>query len=241
MTQRQSLTPRLAKKEQKKLIKQTLLIFIFTVFLLGGFFWLVLPNVVRLAFNFLDKDPIAKTEDTIPPQIPILSAPVEATNSALIKISGFGEVKSEVVLLLSGQEMERKKIDDQRQFEFEVELTEGENIITAYAIDEADNESLTSKKYNVLFDSTAPILTIETPANGSTITLRKNQLTTIKGKTESKAKVYVGGKLTFAGADGSFSTTYNLNEGENKIEIRAQDSAGNETKQELVVNFAYWF
>jgi len=239
MKRKQPLTPRLAKKEQKRLARQTALIFIFTLLLLGGFVFFALPNVVRVAFNVLDSDPVAGLGDTIPPQIPILSAPVSATHSAQIKISGFGEAGSEVVLVLSGEETDKQQIDEEGQFEFMVELTEGENSITTYAIDEADNESIASKSYSVLLDSEAPTLEIESPEAGSTITLRKNQLTTIAGKTEPKAKVYVGGKLTFANADGEFSTTYNLSEGENKIEIRAQDSAGNLTKQELIVNFAY--
>jgi uncharacterized protein YfaP (DUF2135 family) len=239
MKRRQPITPRLAKKEQKKLARQTALIFIFTLFLLGGFIFFVLPNVVRVAFNVLDSDPIAGLGDTVPPQIPILSAPVNATHSAEIKISGFGEAGSEVVLVLSGEEADKQQIDEEGKFEFMVELTEGENSIATYAIDEAKNESIASKSYSVLLDSEAPTLEIESPEAGSTITLRKNQLTTIKGKTESKAKVYVGGKLTFADFEGAFSTTYNLSEGENKIEIEARDSAGNMTKQELVVNFSY--
>lgn len=239
MNRRQPLTPRLARKEQKRLARQTALIFIFTLLLVGGFVFFALPNVVRVAFNVLDSDPVSELEDIIPPQIPILSAPVTATHSAQIKISGFGEANSKVVLVLSGEEVDEQQIDEEGQFEFIVELTEGENSIATYAVDEAQNESIVSKRYFVLLDSQAPTLEIESPEADSTITLRKNQLTTIVGKTEPGAKVYVGGKLTFAGENGSFSTTYNLSEGENKIEIKAQDSAGNTTQQELVVNFAY--
>ncbi len=239
MTYEKPVTSRLAKKEQKKLITQTALMFGLVVFLILAFLFFVLPNIVRVAFNVLDSDPIAKSEDTIPPQVPILAAPVEATYSAQVNLSGYGEAKSEIILVLNGNEADKKNIADDGTFSFDVTLTEGENSLATFSRDAAQNESVLSKKYTVVLDVTAPTIEIESPKDGDRITLRKNQITTIKGKTEPKARVFIDSRLVLADAEGNFQGSYNLQEGDNKIVIKATDAAGNQTEKELTVNFAY--
>jgi hypothetical protein len=239
MPSNKPVSSRLAKKQQKKLAQQTALIIFIIFVLILGFLFLVLPNIVRVAFNVLDGDVITNSSDNIPPQIPILNAPVEATHSGSINLSGFGEAKSEVILVLNGEEAERKTISEEGEFSFDAKLTEGENTITTYAIDEAQNESLTSRKYDIILDTELPTIEIETPEDESRITLRKNQITSIKGITEPNAKVYIGGRLSFANSEGNFAGTYSLKEGENKISIRSVDKAGNQSELELTINFAY--
>lgn len=239
MPSNKPVSSRLAKKQQKKLAQQTILIIFIIFALILGFLFLVLPNIVRVAFNVLDGDVITNSSDNIPPQVPILNAPVEATHSGSINLSGFGEAKSEVILVLNGEEAEKKIISDEGEFSFEAILTEGENTITTYAIDEAQNESLTSRKYKIILDTQAPTIEIETPENDSRITLRKNQITSVKGITEPNAKVYIGGRLSFANSEGNFAGTFSLKEGENKIQIRSVDKAGNQSELELTINFAY--
>lgn len=233
------MNSRLAKKQQKKMAQQTALIIFLILALILGFLFFVLPNIVRIAFNVLDGDVITDNSDTIPPQVPILEAPVEATFSGTVKLNGFGEPKSTVKLVLNGEESDEKIVSEEGDFELIAELTEGENTITTYSIDEAENESLTSKKYSVILDTESPTIEIEEPEDGSRITLRKNQITTVKGITEPNAKVFIGGRLSFADSEGNFAGTYSLQEGDNEIEIRAIDRAGNETIQKLTINFAY--
>jgi large repetitive protein len=233
------ISSRLAKKQQRKLAQQTALIIFLILALILGFLFLILPNIVRVAFNVLDGDVITNSSDDIPPQIPILDAPVEATYSGTIKLTGFGEAKSKIVLVLNGNESDEQTISDEGTFELSADLTEGENSLTTYAIDEAKNESLTSRKYAVTLDTETPTIEIEEPENESRITLRKNQITTVKGLTEPNAKVYIGGRLSFANSDGNFAGTYSLTEGDNKIPVRAVDKAGNELELELTINFAY--
>lgn len=230
---------RLAKKQQKTLLKQTVWLVIITIVILVGFLGFVLPNIVRFAFNFLDTNSIFVDEDTIPPQTPILTAPVEATNSATLSLSGFTEPKATVKLVLNQEEKDETAADDEGKFEFEVSLSEGDNELAVYSVDKADNESSLSKKYTVTLDQTAPTINIESPENGSTIELSKNQLTTIVGQTEPNAKVYLNDRLVFADRDGYFSAKYNLNEGENVIQVKSIDPAGNTTAQELKITFRY--
>ena len=234
-----NMTSRLAKKQQRKMAQQTAVIIFLILALILGFLFFILPNIVRVAFNVLDGDTITENSDTIPPQVPILEAPVEATFSGTVKLRGYGEPKSTIKLVLNGEESDQQTVSDEGDFELTAELTEGENSITAYAIDEAKNESLTSKKYTVILDTENPTIEIEEPTDGARITLRKNQITTVKGITEPNAKVFIGGRLSFANSEGSFAGSYSLQEGDNEIEVRAVDKAGNETIQKLTLNFAY--
>lgn len=239
MNRQRPITSRLAKREQKKLARQTMLITGTTIVLVLLFIFFVLPNVVRVAFNVLDGDTIGQQSDTIPPQIPIISAPVAATNSATIKINGFGEAKSKVILVHNNEEVDERIISDEGEFEFELTLDEGENSVSAFSVDVSENESLSSKQYTIVYDNQDPTIDITSHEDGSTVTLRRNKLTTITGTTEPRAKVFVDGRLNLADSEGKFSGTYNLAEGENKIKIVAQDEAGNTTEMELTLHFQF--
>lgn len=239
MSYQQSVPSRLAKKEQRKLVTQTAATLVLVVVIILTFLFLVLPNIVRIAFNVLETDPVAKSDDTIPPQIPILAAPPEATFSAQVVVTGFGEAKSEIVMVLNGTNTETKTINDDGTFSFDVTLTPGENTIATLSRDTAKNESGLSRKFTILSDNEIPTITIETPKDGERITLRKNQITTIKGLTEAKARVFIDSRLVLADNAGNFSGPYTLKEGENKIKVRSLDLAGNQGEIELTINFAY--
>lgn len=239
MSYQPSVPSRLARKEQRKLVTQTAATLILVVVIILAFLFLVLPNIVRIAFNVLDTDPVAKSDDTIPPQVPILAAPPEATFSAQVAISGYGEAKSKVILVLNGTDSETKTIADDGTFSFNVTLTPGENTVAAFSRDTAGNESSPSKKFTIISDNEIPTITIESPKDGERITLRKNQITPIKGLTEPRARVFIDSRLVLADSAGNFTGTYTLQEGDNKIKIRSIDPAGNQGEIELTVNFAY--
>ena len=58
------------------------------------------------------------------------------------------------------------------------------------------------------------------------------------GKTDRDNTVRANGSPLVVNADGSFNTLVRLKEGENKIEITAQDDAGNEEKKILTVTYS---
>lgn len=234
------VTSRLAKREQKQLLVQTVALFVGAVVLLLAFIFVILPGVARVwsqitgtGLSGLD------SEDTFAPQVPILAAPVSATNSAELKLSGYGEADSQLKVVINGEAKTEDKIKTDGTFEVSIALTTGENVITAYAIDAAGNESEASRSYTVVFDNEAPKLEISEPQNGQSIELRKNQQLTIKGTTEPHARVSVNGRTVLANSEGAFSTTYLLQEGENKFQLKAEDQAGNSTEQELIVNYRF--
>ena len=116
-------------------------------------------------------------------------------------------------------------------------MEEGDNTISAYSIDEAENESSMTREYKTLLDTKAPELEILEPGDGDSFESRANQSITLKGKTDVGAKIYVNKRAVFPNSDGEFKHTIRLEEGENKIEVLAEDKAKNSTKMELVFNF----
>lgn len=229
------------KKEKKKVVSQSIMMIGVAAILLFSFIFVVIPNFFTFINNFLDSSTPFQEEDTTPPQIPIISAPINATNSAELKITGFGEPESFVIVIQNGSKNERVTISEDGSFEVPLTLETGENKISAYSVDQAENESATTKDYITIYDTTAPSIEIIEPADGTKFETRANQSITITGKTgedEAGTKIYINDRVVFPKDDGTFSYSYRLNEGENKLEIRAQDKAGNTNKIEVTYTFS---
>jgi len=214
-------------------------IFVFSglaVILTAIFIFVILPLFIRFINAVLSTNPIAEDE-TVLLQPPVLAAPVEATNSAQLKINGFDSVGHEVVIVLNGGEAGKVSAKEDGSFEAKVNLTEGENSITSYAIDEKDNESKTGQSYLVILDTEKPSLTVAEPLDSVTIA-SKDKLVTVAGTTEPTARIFVNDRIIFPNAEGGFSTRVNLNDGTNEVTVKATDDAGNTTEIKLTVNYS---
>lgn len=230
---------RLAKKEEKKLLMQTVWFVVIGISILLAFIFLIMPAAIRLFFQFLDGNKGLEASDRIPPQVPILAAPLEATNSATIALQGYAEANSKVIFVLNGSEISRVTATAEGTFAQDLRLEIGENLLETYSADEAGNESAKSTTYKIFMDTEPVEIKIDEPANGAQIEGRKNQTLTIKGTTKPDAKVYINDRLNYAKADGSYSVTYALSEGENKLKLRVVDKAGNQAESELTVQYRY--
>lgn len=80
-------------------------------------------------------------------------------------------------------------------------------------------------------DTTAPELTITSPADGST---NVDSVTTITGKTEPGVKVYVG-DAEVDNVEGTFSKQVELKVGGNTFTVKAVDAAGNGTTKAVTI------
>lgn len=78
------------------------------------------------------------------------------------------------------------------------------------------------------------LLTVISPADKSTVTSPNIQ---IKGKTASKAEVFVNESETVADANGNFSVYVTLDEGENYFFVVSNDEYGNVAERELTVTY----
>jgi hypothetical protein len=227
------VTSRRVKQEQSTAIRQSM-------FLVGGALGIILLALIfiPMLIRFLGGlgGPVANIEDDLPPQVPHLSAPVEATYSAQIAISGFTTPKAEVFILKNGEKNTQVTADDSGNFSTDVSLSEGENRISAYSAN-GKLESEASQEFFTIFDNQEPKLEVTEPVDGQTIEGKKNQTATIKGTTEGGSRIYLNGRLVFVGEDGTFSTTHHLENGENILNFVITDKAGNTSEQEMKVNF----
>jgi len=230
------ITSRLTKRKKKELTKQSLVLIMISLVAILVFIFVILPNAVQIFFNLLDKGTNLAQLDNIPPQPPTIFAPPEATPSAKLSLSGFGEAKSIVYVIVNNQKQDQTTVNDNGQFSTIIELTEGKNTIKLYSVDDAGNESV-NKSYQIIKDTQKPNIKIGYPEDGTNFELKEEQVVNIQGETEPRAKVYINENLTYSNTQGLFSYRYRLDEGENKIKIKVVDLAGNEAEHELIIKY----
>lgn len=189
-----------------------------------------LPAVARLTGYLVRNEDNALTIDEERPTPPIFSDIPEATYSAQVRIAGFAQPGLEVILFINGAEYERKLVAESGTFTFDrVNLSEGENAAYAYTSTLHELQSEQSKTYIILLDMTKPIVTIDSPKEGEVMSGQSQRIATFVGTVnEPGSKVYIGERMVIVQAEGKFSTPYQLVEGDQEIQIKAVDRAGNE-------------
>ena len=229
------VTSRRTKLEQKKILRQIVFFLFLAVVFTAGFILVVIPNLFKFLANLSGSIP-AQT-DTVPVQIPFVAAPVAATSSATLTLSGFSQKGYTVVVVDNSQEKGRQAANDDGSFKTDVTLDQGDNQLTVYAVDQNKKQSDVSQTYHVKFSDQPPALDITQPQDKANIQGKQNQKLTIEGKTDPQVQVTVNDRLIFVKDDGSFSTVQQLNEGDNNFTVKAVDDAGNNTQKQFTVSF----
>lgn len=225
------ISARQAKQAEYKARRNIILAVLMAGILIILFLFVIVPVVFDLAINFAHQgsqtNPFA--EDTIAPQKPVFQPPDEYQNEQTIKIEGFTEPAAKLTLEVFSdqqkQEYETVAAED-GSFSFEEKLTEGEYKIKVTAEDKAGNESQ-SQTHPITIDLTTPTITINSPESGITFSLRSERIAQIEGQASEISSVFLNDSLVFTDEEGVFSTSYSLQEGENKLTFIAEDQAGN--------------
>ena len=176
----------------------------------------------------------ALKDDLIPPSPPQLFLPFEATNSAQVKLTGSTEPEITVYVSLNKTSVGIVTANENGDFEQNLQLNEGQNTITAVAIDMSGNKSQPSIPISVDFRSAMPKLEVITPKDGQQFSGTNNRVE-IKGKTDPENRIMINDRVVIVSSGGNFSFTAGLVSGENSFIIRAVDRAGNQKQQELKV------
>lgn len=238
MQKSRQVSSRLAKKEQSKLARQTILLVVLSILLLVGFIFIALPAVIRFAMDTSSFEQLT-TQDTIPPQIPVISAPPRATSDTTLQISGFGEAKSTIQSVVNKKEANSITASDDGSFDIEVALEEGDNTIAFYSVDAAGNESALSREFSVVVKLTPPSFTLDEPKPGQVFETVSNRIITVSGVTDEGSRVFLNNRVLRSTSDGTFSGTIQLSEGTNVLVFRVVDIAGNEIEESVEVEFQY--
>lgn len=158
----------------------------------------------------------------------------KATKEQNIKIGGTSLSGFKIVLYLNGSIENEKEANSDGTFEFDVTLSEGENIIKAKAVKDL-SESEFSDSSVIAYKKEGPKISIDSPKDGETI-FATNPIN-ITGKTDKNTIVTVNDFQAIITGD-TFSYGLTLKDGDNEIKITATDLAGNKTEKIIRVNYS---
>lgn len=172
-------------------------------------------------------------KDSTAPITPILDPLTEATSNPQITITGTTEIGSKVHLYLNGSQISSTPANKEGIFSFEkIKLNLDKNEFYAIAEDFTGNKSDPSASYTVILETKGPSLSVNGEINN------KEGTALISGTTDIDSVITISNRRAIVNRDGSFTLELKLSSGENKIQIKATNPAGNTTEQELVLNYS---
>jgi hypothetical protein len=196
----------------------------------------LLVKVSGLLGNSKDSAVITNN-DTTPPVPPVLSPILSATNSAKLKVEGYGEPATTLELKVNDESVKKVLLGNDGSFSFsDIILNPGSNTIVATSKDSAGNLSNPSKIWTILLKKKGPTLEVRDPTDGQNFD-HSHQTITIKGKTDPQTQLSVNDRFVFVKDDGTFEYSLKLSDGDNTLTFKATDTAGNETKLERKVKY----
>lgn len=214
------------RRERRRLFLSLLGIIAIIVFLaVFGLRILVGFSVMVMRIKGTGPTPTPSQSVLIPPT---LDPQPEATNSGNLMITGSGTGGATLVLYLNNNEAKKLSLDATGNFSIPMSLDDGTNTLSSKITDDKGNVSNLSNVLTILVKKTPPILQVDQPTDGSTVTSDQNTIT-VSGKAEENSTVTINGRLAIVANDGSFSLTYGLSQGDNSLVIVATDQAGNQT------------
>lgn len=203
------------------------------------FFGLTILSNIDILWRFLkpgSSDYFTTSGDTTPPSPPHLYPLQPATKEPTINIGGFAEEGVEVKLYQNGGAVDSTLSDKDGQFAFDdITLQEGENEFSVKATDTNRNQSNSSNIIKITFDQSPPEIKITKPTERKIKSENRHQ--EIRGETELDVRVTIGGRQAVVNDEGEFSVTIRLEDGNNELEVKATDQAGNETTTTLTIEF----
>jgi len=230
---------RLASVEERRNIRNAILLILISIAALGILFFYGIPAIGKFAAFVSDigkgNKPITSV-DVTPPAPPKFDTFTNFTNQQNFSISGSSESGATVKLVFNGKETDALTDKDGR-FQFNLQLDNGENSFSALAMDSAGNVSQRTQEYKITFDNKPPTLTITGPSDSSQFFGSGQRQVTIKGTTDADTTVTINDRIIVVDDNGNFQYTTTLESGANTFVIKSQDAAGNSTEKDLTLNF----
>ncbi|OGK14692.1 hypothetical protein A2859_05130 [Candidatus Roizmanbacteria bacterium RIFCSPHIGHO2_01_FULL_37_16b] len=228
---------RLAEQQKKQfttkiiiviLVLVAVVILIFTV----GLKILLNTSVFVAKLSEKSQSPLLNKNQNFIGDVDIVNIPT-ATNSSRIMVEGGVVNFNQIEFYLNGDLVKETSLLTSDNFSEEIgDLAIGENEVYIIGKSKEENEEKKSKVYTVFYKSEKPRLEVSEPQDG--LKTVKQELE-IKGLTDKETYIKVNDLPVVVDAQGTFQTTVKLNEGENKIFIKAQDVAGNSEEKTLTV------
>jgi flagellar hook assembly protein FlgD len=155
---------------------------------------------------------------TEPPSIVVLNPPDGLwINERMLSVQG--TVPPGIRVQVNGSEAE---VNGEGDFDVDIVLDEGENIVRIEAIDAVENVAVEERR--VFLHTQPPALSLTTVREGMTV--REPSLLVV-GQTTPQTNVWVNGRELVVDSQGGFQGLVELIEGDNVIRVEAIDRAGN--------------
>jgi len=229
---------RLIRKNNDQITKKTVFLGILTVVLAAGVLIFGLPLLIKFSI-FLGQGKSSKVanEKVLPPLAPRLVLPFEATNSATVDVPGFAEAKVTVELFKNDVSVGKTQVTDNGDFTFGgINLDEGDNNFNAIASTDKNGTGEKSTPVDLVYDKTPPSLNLTNPSEDS-LSVDSADFD-IAGTTDKGSSVTINGHVAMVDDNGNFKLKWQLNTGENDLELIAQDVAGNQTKKTVKITYS---
>ncbi len=231
---------RLSRRIEKQTKRNLLLSTIGTLLVILVLIKFGIPFLVKFSL-FLSGSKSSTTQQSENSNNTFISAPVldslpNATNSAIIKISGSSNKNQTIELYINDLLTGRTQTENNENFSFNGTLNPGENIIKVKA-KVNNNQSDFSLSETVVLKSAAPSLNLKSPTDGQSFSKDQNPIN-ITGSTDPEVKVIVNSFWAIVDENNNFSYKLQLLNGENNIKVIATDQAGNKTEKNIKVKYS---
>lgn len=219
---------RLAGREEKDVIKRIFVLSVISLLIIVLFFTTGIPFLGKFA-DLMDSV-FGKSKQDVNSSVVVVQAPIidilpKFTNSSTITVSGFSSNAVRVEIYVDSQKAGETTVDSGR-FKYEnLKLLEDDNNISAKAFDASGRESDLSETVKIVYSNKEPKLEVISPSESQEFS--GNNRIKVEGMTQKDAQVFANGFLANVSVDGKFDVTIPLTEGENNVEIKAVDEAGN--------------
>lgn len=230
---------RLIRREERRSKKSLVFAIAGTIILIFLIFKVGIPALAQfsLFLSNLTQPQEAKSTELNFLQPPVLDPLPTATNSATIRLTGIATTDREIEILINGDFVSKTETTQDGKFEVQsLKLRNGENIITARIKDD-DAKSEPSNEVVIIYDDTSPALEILSPTDNASFSKFDSKIE-VRGKTEADARATVNDSRVVVDSQGNFSYLLGLQDGQNKITVRAVDNAGNQTEVQRTVTYS---
>lgn len=239
--------PRSLRRKESKTTRKIILNFIIALVFVYVLINWGLPFIIGglSSFNKLKPKPqVIKAEEDAAIAPPVLNIPYEATNTAVIKITGYSSPDSKVEIYVD--EELKATVNTQSDGSFTAEsipLSLGTNNINGKTINDQNKKSLSSKNIRLIYSNDKPKINLTEPQEGQEVKggdqtgSSSNKKIKVSGKSDVENTVSINGSTLVLSSDGSFSTEVALNEGDNNITATATNQFGNSTSVSKTVKY----
>jgi len=228
---------RLDRHQQKEFQRKVMILGIAFIVLLTLLIGIGLKVILNLGTIVGPKDSASKdssSQDQLFATLSIDQVP-EATNSASFIISGSSTNLDEVAVLLNDKPVKTIDVTKEPNFTQEVMgLIKGKNKLQLKGRVANNKLIKETEAHTVFYSNDKPKLDISEPTDNSKIYKRDLK---VAGSTNAGNSVKVNDRPVVIYSGGNFNATVQLNEGENKVKIDAQDNAGNIQTKALTITY----